>query len=221
MLYVNQAGGGGQAGVLQVTAKAGNTLTLLNPVPPPAIPLADNTQSGLLKQLSGNTAQFVDGTNTCRTPPAATATVTGYVPTPPNDATKYLAGNATFAQPSLNNLTSAAWTPFTAIMSAQTGAVTAQSSSSSYLQIGKTVFVNVNVTVSNIGTASGLQILGNLPIAPLRPVTGYLRENALNGLGSSWVINGTSGSLQLSGTNANPTWVNGMNYSGFVVYETA
>jgi hypothetical protein len=64
MVYVDQAGGGvGQAGALQVTAKSGNQLTLLNPAPPPAIPLADNTQSGLLRQVSGNTTDFVDGTN--------------------------------------------------------------------------------------------------------------------------------------------------------------
>jgi microcystin-dependent protein len=67
MLYVDQAGGGaGLPGVFQVTAKAGNALTLLNPAPAPAIPLADATQAGLLNQLTGNTTDFVDGTNHCR-----------------------------------------------------------------------------------------------------------------------------------------------------------
>src|SRR4029077_713418 len=67
MIYVDQAGSGvGLSGILQVTAKAGNTLTLLNPTPAPAIPPADTTQAGLLKQLSGNTTDFVDGTNTCQ-----------------------------------------------------------------------------------------------------------------------------------------------------------
>jgi hypothetical protein len=36
MVYVNSAGAGGGAGVLQVTAKAANTITLLNPAPPTA-----------------------------------------------------------------------------------------------------------------------------------------------------------------------------------------
>jgi hypothetical protein len=66
-VYVDQAGGGvGQAGLMQVTVKTGNQLTLLNPTVPPAIPLADNTQSGLLRQVSGSTSDFVDGTNNCR-----------------------------------------------------------------------------------------------------------------------------------------------------------
>jgi hypothetical protein len=222
MLYVDQAGGGvGLSGVLQVTAKAGNTLTLLNPQPAPVIPLADATQPGLLKQLSGNTAQFVDGTNTCRTPPAATATVTGYVPTPPNDATKYLAGNATFAQPSLNNLTSTAWTPLTITVVPGAGAITAQTSDSSYLRMGKTMFLNMKVTISNIGTASGSTTLAGFPAALKRDVVGYLRENAVNGLGYSWLCsaNGTSGYVQKY-DNTNPAWANGISYAGFLVYET-
>jgi hypothetical protein len=34
MVYINSAGAGGGAGVLQVIAKAANTITLLNPAPP-------------------------------------------------------------------------------------------------------------------------------------------------------------------------------------------
>lgn len=63
-LYVDTAGGGtGLAGFLQVTAKAGNTLTLLNPVPAPAIPLASSSQAGLLATLSGNATDYVGGDN--------------------------------------------------------------------------------------------------------------------------------------------------------------
>jgi hypothetical protein len=66
-VYVDQAGGGvGQAGLMQVTAKTGNQLTLLNPTIPPAIPLADNTQSGLLRQVSNAATDYVDGTNHCQ-----------------------------------------------------------------------------------------------------------------------------------------------------------
>jgi len=66
MVTVGNAGGGGNSGALQITAIAGNTLTLLNPPAVPSIPPADSTQAGLLKQLSGNTTDFVDGTNTCQ-----------------------------------------------------------------------------------------------------------------------------------------------------------
>jgi hypothetical protein len=65
---VNVAGaaGSGIAGSFQVQSVNGNQLTLLNPTPAPAIPLADSTQPGLLNQLSGNTTDFVDGTNNCQ-----------------------------------------------------------------------------------------------------------------------------------------------------------
>jgi len=63
MVNVGSAGGGGNSGMLQITAIAGNTLTLLNPPAVPTIPLADTTQSGLLRQASGNTTDFADGTN--------------------------------------------------------------------------------------------------------------------------------------------------------------
>jgi len=65
-VYVNNAGGAGVAGLLQITAIAGNNVTLLNPAAAPAIPLADSTQSGLLRQVSGSTGDFVDGTNNSR-----------------------------------------------------------------------------------------------------------------------------------------------------------
>jgi microcystin-dependent protein len=66
MVYVDQAGGGvGQAGALQVTAKSGNQITLLNPAPPPAIPLASTSQAGLLNTLSGNVSDYVGGDNAC------------------------------------------------------------------------------------------------------------------------------------------------------------
>jgi hypothetical protein len=66
MIYIANAGGSSLAGALQVTAKNGNILTLLNPGTVSAIPPADNTQSGLLNQVSGNTTDFVDGTNHCQ-----------------------------------------------------------------------------------------------------------------------------------------------------------
>jgi microcystin-dependent protein len=76
MIYCDSAGGGaGQAGALQVTAKTGNQITLLNPAPAPAIPPADATQAGLLKQLSGNTTDYVGGDNACHGLVAALATL--------------------------------------------------------------------------------------------------------------------------------------------------
>lgn len=80
MVYVDQAGGGtGQAGALQVTAKSGDQVTLLNPPPPtaPAIGLASPSQAGLLTQVSGKTTDYVGGDNACHALPIATQTQPG------------------------------------------------------------------------------------------------------------------------------------------------
>lgn len=79
MLYVATAGGSSSAGALQVTAKAGNVITLLNPAVVSAIPIADNTQSGLLDILSGNASDYVGGDNNCYSLTNAVAPVIWYV----------------------------------------------------------------------------------------------------------------------------------------------
>jgi hypothetical protein len=67
MVWVDQAGGGvGLPGVMQISAISGNLVTLLTVPTGTPPPLADATQSGLLRQVSGNTTDFVDGTNNCQ-----------------------------------------------------------------------------------------------------------------------------------------------------------
>lgn len=65
MIVVQTAGGSPtNAASLKVTAKVGNRLTLMNlPDSSVVIPLADINQDGLLRKVSGRTADFVDGTN--------------------------------------------------------------------------------------------------------------------------------------------------------------
>jgi hypothetical protein len=66
MIAVQNAGGSATvAGSLQCTAKSGNTITLTN-VAGSAVPIADSSQDGLLRKVSGLTTDFVDGTNNCR-----------------------------------------------------------------------------------------------------------------------------------------------------------
>jgi microcystin-dependent protein len=79
MVNVAGAAGSGVAGAFQVQSVSGNQLTLLNPTPAPAIPPADATQAGLLKQLSGNVGDFVGGDNACH--PLVTALLGYLVPT--------------------------------------------------------------------------------------------------------------------------------------------
>jgi len=72
MIYVDQAGGGpGNPGILQVSVKNGNQLTLLNPQPPPTIPLANTSMAGLLAILSGASTDYVGGDNACHSLAAA------------------------------------------------------------------------------------------------------------------------------------------------------
>jgi hypothetical protein len=66
MVYVAGAGGSGVAGALQVTAVAPNQLTLLCPAPAPAIPLVSTSTAGLANLISGNTTDFIDGTDSCQ-----------------------------------------------------------------------------------------------------------------------------------------------------------
>jgi hypothetical protein len=73
-VYINDAGGPGVAGQMVVTAKTPTQVTLFNPTPA-TYPLATTVAPGLLTQLSGNTTDFVDGTNTCR--PIAVSTDSG------------------------------------------------------------------------------------------------------------------------------------------------
>jgi hypothetical protein len=123
---------------------------------------------------------------------------------------------------SLNNLTSTAWTVFTATLVPGAGTITTQTSNSAYLLIGKTVIFNINVTATNIGTASGNTSISGLPVAAKRTVVFYLREMGVNGLGYSFTLNAssTSGQLQTAAGNANPAWAANVNYAGFGVYET-
>jgi microcystin-dependent protein len=66
-VYVDDGDAAGVAGQLIVTAKTPTSVTLLNPQPTVSgIPLADTTQNGLLRQVSGLTTDFIDGTNHCQ-----------------------------------------------------------------------------------------------------------------------------------------------------------
>jgi hypothetical protein len=79
IVYIANAGGGTSAGTLQVTGKAGNTLTLLNPATVSAIPPASSTAPGLLNTLSGNAGDYVGGDNNCYNLVNATQPIIWYV----------------------------------------------------------------------------------------------------------------------------------------------
>ena len=63
-LYIADAGGTGVAGQLQVQSVVPGSVTLVNPPPGTSgTPRATQFNDGLLAQVSGNTTDFVDGTN--------------------------------------------------------------------------------------------------------------------------------------------------------------
>jgi hypothetical protein len=67
MVYLANGAGPEEAQAFKVTAKNGNVVTLWCPEPPGVaeIPLADSTEDGLMRRVSGLTTDFVNGTNSC------------------------------------------------------------------------------------------------------------------------------------------------------------
>ena len=86
-----------------------------------------------------------------------------------------------------------AWTTYTPTVSANSGTVTSYTSTGTFKQMGKTVFVQIQVTITNAGTAGG-NINASLPVAapttPTQIITG--RESALTGNTLNGVISGSN-----------------------------
>jgi len=81
MVWVENSGTAGSAGALQITAKNGNIITLLNPVvpapPAPVVPpRADSTFDGLMQRVSGNIGDYISGENMSRPLPNIISTMT-------------------------------------------------------------------------------------------------------------------------------------------------
>jgi microcystin-dependent protein len=93
-VYVDDANSTGSAGQLIVTGKTPTTVTLMNPVPATVtgIPLADATQNGLLRQVSGNVTDYVGGDNACHPLPSLVSfvTKTGAYTLTAADSNKYI-----------------------------------------------------------------------------------------------------------------------------------
>lgn len=76
---------------------------------------------------------------------------------------------------------SEAWTAWTPTITAATGSFTATSASARYIQIGKTVHFKCDITITTVGTGTGL--LFTLPVNAASTIgtVCYGREDALNG----------------------------------------
>lgn len=72
------------------------------------------------------------------------------------------------------------WLSFTCTTTPSVGAITAQTSNSRYMTIEKTVFVQIDVTITNVGTGAGTTTL-SLPLTSTGPFFISGRENGLTG----------------------------------------
>jgi hypothetical protein len=116
----------------------------------------------------------------------------------------------------------AAWTTYTPTITSQSGtATTIATNSAKSKKIGKTLFVFLDITITNKGTATGYMRI-TLPYTPLAgaSVTGAGAEKAGTGVSLS-VISRLSGSIDVSRFDNGTTYANGYQNIINVTYEIA
>jgi hypothetical protein len=92
---------------------------------------------------------------------------------------------------SSTQITATAWTTYNPNITASSGSFTTVSGAGWYQQIGKTVAINIKVTVTTSGTASnGLSV--DLPVSGLVPSMLLGREIAINGAALTGTISSSS-----------------------------
>jgi hypothetical protein len=91
-----------------------------------------------------------------------------------------------------------AWTAYGVSVGATSGALNNASASGRYKQIGKTVFVQISITILNIGTASGF-LTATLPVACSGSASFMLagRENSVVGFTAVGLISSGTGSVTI------------------------
>lgn len=73
-----------------------------------------------------------------------------------------------------------AWVAYTPVVTANTGTITAYTASGRYKQMGKTIDLQLQINVTNAGTAGGA-VNATLPVAAITGQTISGREGALTG----------------------------------------
>ena len=113
------------------------------------------------------------------------------------------------------------WTP---TATSQGGSITSYTANGSYVKIGKSVFVRAEITITNVGTASGRLDGDGLPFIERgeRPFVALARENAVTG--NTFVSYGAAGAttFQITAlTNVGAiTWINNYSYVFSATYLT-
>jgi hypothetical protein len=114
------------------------------------------------------------------------------------------------------------WTP---VPTPGSGSITAYTSSGNYTKIGRSVTISGQVTLTTVGTASGVLNINGFPFAfaNFTERTGYslVREDATTGVYYALYGNGnaTTGVITTF-TNGAVVWTNGYRYSFAFTYQT-
>lgn len=82
-------------------------------------------------------------------------------------------------------LDNSAWTAFTPTVGATSGSITSYTATGKYKRIGRIVFVDVDVTITNNGTGAGQLTIGSIPVPPVGLGTYFSGREA--GLGNKMV----------------------------------
>ena len=113
----------------------------------------------------------------------------------------------------LTAIADVAWTAYTPTITAQTGTPTTVSATGRYKQIGKTLLVSLNITVTTIGTAAN-SMSATLPAGFTSAATsaGAGKDVALNGkVIGGWVNTATTSIIDIRNYDNTTVWVNGVN----------
>lgn len=127
--YTNQAGGGSVSGSMG----AGRIYL-----------------ASAIAAINNSSTQFLRGDATYATPPSATATVAGYVPTPPNNTYQYLRGDATFVTIPFTTVTTAGFTQVA--IGANTASIAVESSA--WMSVGMVLIVGTGSTWNYMSVVS-------------------------------------------------------------------
>ena len=115
-----------------------------------------------------------------------------------------------------------AWTAYTPTVTAQTGIFTTISATGRYKLFGKTCFVQIVISITTVGTATG-SLNFTLPVTAgaASYAAGVSRENAVNGIMGQLYITPNSTTGAIAKYDGTTQIVAGASILGSVTYETA
>ena len=132
-------------------------------------------------------------------------------------------GVIAYGQPALADLTSGAWTAYTPTITAQAGTITGATITTTgrYQQIGKTVIVEMDITLTNIGSGSPTSsLLASLPLtAAAFRYTGSVYEYTVTAKSGAGFIAPSGTTLSTRDASGMSWFVNGYSLVCTAVYE--